>query len=162
MSLSATFAALLLLLSEVVLSAAALQLLLLHCLFWSGVGKVLLVIVAIVAIVENEDQLAAGARGYRPLKDSPSVSRPHGLRNIFPRPNPAQISPETEMERIRAEMAEDENRPLNRPYYQQTMRSWSMLLTPLRAVGGYLLIGLIFVPLGAFLWSDADSIVDMR
>ncbi|CAM9470346.1 unnamed protein product, partial [Laminaria digitata] len=59
-------------------------------------------------------------------------------------------------------MAEDENRPLNRPYYQQTMRSWSMLLTPLRAVGGYLLIGLIFVPLGAFLWGDADSIVDMR
>lgn len=130
----------------------------LHCCctvcFASEVGKLLQVTVAIVA---HEEQLAAGARGYRPLNDSSSFPR-----NIISRPNPAQISPEIEMERIRAEMAEGENRPLNRPYYQQTMRAWSLLLTPWRAAGGYLLIGLIFVPLGAFLWGDADSIVEMR
>lgn len=150
---SANFATLVL--SEVVLSAAALHL---HC-FSSEVQKLLRVIVAIVA---HEDRLAAGAGSYRPLNDSSSVPRPHRTRNIISRSNPAQISPEIEMERIRAEMAEDENRPLNRPYYQQTMRSWSLLLTPWRAAGGYLLIGLIFVPLGAFLWGDSDSIVEMR
>ena len=116
----------------------------------------------IVAIVAQEDRLAAGAGSYRPLNDSSSVPRPHGKRNIISLSNPAQISPEIEMERIRAEMAEDENRPLNRPYYQQTMRAWSLLLTPWRAAAGYLLIGLIFVPLGAFLWGDSDSIVEMR
>ncbi|CAM9972080.1 unnamed protein product [Pylaiella littoralis] len=50
------------------------------------------------------------------------------------------------------------NKPKNRPYYQQTMRSWSPLLTPWRAVGGYLLIGLIFVPLGAIFWQDSDVV----
>lgn len=154
MSLLANFAALVL--SKVVLGAAALSL---HCLFASEAGKLLRIIVAIVA---QEDQLAAGARGYRPLHDSSIVSRPHGQRNLFSRPNPAQVSPGIEMERIRAEMAEDENRPLNRPYFQQTMRAWSLLLTPWRAVGGYLLIGLIFVPLGAFLWADADRVIEMR
>lgn len=114
-----------------------------------------------LATVAIDDPNAAGAGGYRPLGDFPSPS-PSGKRNIFSRPNPAQISPEIEMERIRSEVALDENRPLNRPYYQQTMRAWSLLLTPWRAAAGYLLIGLIFVPLGAFLWSDADSIVDMR
>lgn len=53
------------------------------------------------------------------------------------------------------------NKPQNRPYYQQTLRSWSPLLTPWRAVGGYLLIGLIFVPLGAVLWEDSD-VVELR
>lgn len=69
------------------------------------------------------------------------------------------------MERIRTEMIEDEehsNRPLNRPYYQQTMRAWYPLLTPWRAVGAYLLLGLIFVPLGAFLLEDADEVFEIR
>ncbi|CBN74125.1 conserved unknown protein [Ectocarpus siliculosus] len=62
-----------------------------------------------------------------------------------------------------AELIEPElsNKPANRPYYQQTLRSWSPLLTPWRAVGGYLLIGLIFVPLGAVLWHDKD-VVELR
>eukprot|EP00904_Undaria_pinnatifida_P002098 jgi/Undpi1/1188/HiC_scaffold_10.g04650.m1 len=114
-----------------------------------------------LATVAIDDPHAAGGRGYRPLGDSPSPSL-SGKQSRISRPNPAQISPEIEMERIRSEVAQDENRPMNRPYYQQTLRAWSLLLTPWRAVGGYLLIGLIFVPLGAFLWSDADSIVDMR
>lgn len=92
---------------------------------------------------------------YQELNDSP------GEQNT----SKIQVSPEIEMERMRAaeliEPQELSNKPKNRPYYQQNLKSWSPLLTPWRAVGGYLLIGLIFVPLGAVLWNDPD-IVELK
>lgn len=99
---------------------------------------------------EDLREVGVGAR-YRPLGDSP------GGQNT----STIQVSPEIEMERIpTAELIEPElsNKPKNRPYYQQSLKSWSPLLTPWRAVGGYLLIGLIFVPLGAVLWDDSDVV----
>lgn len=66
-----------------------------------------------------------------------------------PSPNSTQIT------QIGADYA---NRPDGKPYYQQTMKSWSPLLTPYRAALGYLLIGVIFVPLGAVLWNDKDVV----
>lgn len=99
-------------------------------------------------------EVGGGSRGYKPLADSPDASST--IR--------AKVSPEIEMDRSQAaELIEPElsNKPANRPYYQQTLRSWSPLLTPWRAMGGYLLIGLIFVPLGAVLWHDSD-VVELR
>ena len=68
------------------------------------------------------------------------------------------------MERILSERSEEEesNKPENRRYYQQTLPSWYPLLTPCRAAGGYLLIGLLFVLLGVFLWIDASDVVELR
>lgn len=103
---------------------------------------------------EDLREVGVSAR-YRPLNDSPREQNTSST---------IQVSPEIEMERIpTAELVEPElsNKPKNRPYYQQNLRSWSPLLTPWRAVGGYLLIGLIFVPLGAVLWNDS-AIVELR
>lgn len=99
--------------------------------------------------------VGSGARGYRPLTD-PARQESSTIR----------VAPEIDMERTPSSApevidADLGNKPENRPYYQQTLRSWSPLLTPWRAVGGYLLIGLIFVPLGAVLWEDSD-VVELR
>lgn len=94
-------------------------------------------------------EVGNGAR-YRPLSNSPREQ--HTGSTI-------QVSPEMEIERIPTEVhPELSNKPKNRPYYQQTLKSWYPLLTPWRAVAGYLLIGLIFVPLGAVLWNDSDVV----
>lgn len=119
--------------------------------------------------VADED-LPGGSVGYRPLTE-PSVSAsasgsPKQRRTtIAASLRQRRVGPEIEMERVDGTeyIGEDEsNKPADRPYYQQTMRAWSPLLTPLRAAAGYLLIGLIFVPLGAFLWQDADEVAEMR
>lgn len=101
------------------------------------------------AAEEDLREVGVGAR-YRPLNDSPREQNSSTI----------QVSPEIEMERIPTELVEPElsNKPKNRPYYQQNLKSWHPLLTPWRAVGGYLLIGLIFVPLGAVLWNDSDVV----
>lgn len=68
------------------------------------------------------------------------------------------------MERIRTELPETDetNKPKNRRISQQTMPAWYPLLTPWRVVGGYLLVGLMFILLGAFLWKDATDVVELR
>lgn len=53
-------------------------------------------------------------------------------------------------------------KPANRPFYQQTMRAYSPYLTPWKAVLGYGLIGLLFVPLGIFLGLESRDVTEMR
>lgn len=91
-------------------------------------------------------EVGGDAGHYKPLADSEEEH--HTDKAI-------RVSAEVEMEVADENLS---NKPKNRPYYQQTMRSWSPLLTPWRAVGGYLLIGLIFVPLGAIFWQDSDVV----
>jgi len=109
-----------------------------------------------VATADEDDlrEVGAGSRGYRPLNDSTSTDS-----------STIRVSPEIEMDQHTAPTQtttqigpELHNKPDGKPYYQQTMRSWSPLLTPNRAALGYLLIGVIFVPLGAVLWNDRDVI----
>lgn len=108
-----------------------------------------------MATADDDDlrEVGAGSRGYRPLNDSTSTD------------STIRVSPEIEMDQHSAPSRnstqigpELNNKPDGKPYYQQTMKSWSPLLTPNRAALGYLLIGLIFVPLGAVLWNDRDVI----
>lgn len=106
----------------------------------------------------------AHSREYRPLETPPPIE-PEGARSVGSRPRHNQVASYSGMaDTVSTEhVQEDEsNRPLNRPYYQQTLPSWSPLLTPWRAAGGYLFIGLIFVPLGAFLLADLSSTVELR
>lgn len=96
-------------------------------------------------------EVSVKAGGYKPLTDTGIQER---ITN-----STIRVSPGMEMEATEEDV--NQNKPKNRPYYQQTLRSWSPLLTPWRAVGGYLLIGLIFVPLGAVFWDDSD-IVELK
>lgn len=111
----------------------------------------------------GDEQPPAHSRGYRPLEDPPPID-PEGAKTVERRPRRNQVASHSSMDTISTEhVQEDEsNKPLNRPYYQQTLPSWSPLLTPWRAAGGYLLIGLIFVPLGAFLLRDLSNTVEYR
>lgn len=104
----------------------------------------------------DDDHLPPG--GYHPL-GNPSSDQAEDIQQGM---RPSQAG--TEMERIRTEIpeADESNRPKNSRYFQQTMRAWYPLLTPWRAVGGYVLIGLIFVVLGSFLWKDATDVVELR
>lgn len=111
-----------------------------------------------MATADDDDlrEVGAGSRGYKPLNDptegvdtirvSPEIDMDQGTTPNLPTLVTTQIGPELN------------NKPDGKPYYQQTMKSWSPLLTPKRAALGYLLIGLIFVPLGAVLVNDTDVI----
>lgn len=57
---------------------------------------------------------------------------------------------------------EESRRPQNSPVYQQTLEAWSPYLTPWKVVICYIMIGLLFVPLGAYLAVDSDGVIEYR
>lgn len=57
---------------------------------------------------------------------------------------------------------EESRRPKSRPVYQQTLTAWTPYLTPWKVFISYLLIGLLFIPLGVFLGVDSSDVVEYR
>lgn len=53
-------------------------------------------------------------------------------------------------------------RPKDDKYNQQTMQAWSPYVTPWKAISGYVIIGLFFIPLGIFLGIDSSDVVELR
>lgn len=69
------------------------------------------------------------------------------------------------MEQIRTEELdplEESRRPPSTPFMQQSMTAWSPYITPMKAILGYVVIGLFFVPLGIFLGIDSEDVVELR
>lgn len=71
------------------------------------------------------------------------------------------------MEQIRTEELdpqeeEESRRPEGDPYMQQSMRAWSPYITPKKAIWGYVIIGLVFIPLGIILGINSADVVELR
>lgn len=61
-------------------------------------------------------------------------------------------------------METDQNhsrRPEDSPFKQQRLAAWQPILTPLRVIGIFVVIGIIFVPIGGVLLDKSNSIVEM-
>jgi hypothetical protein len=50
------------------------------------------------------------------------------------------------------------NKPSDSPFKQQRLKAWQPILTPKWVVGTFVLIGVVFVPIGIALLSTSDSV----
>ena len=50
------------------------------------------------------------------------------------------------------------NKPTDSPFKQQRLKAWQPILTPNWVVGTFALIGIVFVPIGAWLISTSDGV----
>ncbi|OQR92960.1 hypothetical protein THRCLA_08577 [Thraustotheca clavata] len=57
--------------------------------------------------------------------------------------------------------AEHSKRPDDTPFKQQRLKAWQPILTPNWVIGTFFLVGLIFIPIGVFLFEEDKSIVEM-
>ncbi|GMH66871.1 hypothetical protein TrST_g7506 [Triparma strigata] len=51
-------------------------------------------------------------------------------------------------------------RPADTPFKQQRLNAWQPILTPTWVIGTFLIIGLIFIPIGLSLLSQSDAVVE--
>ncbi|EQC35554.1 hypothetical protein SDRG_06844 [Saprolegnia diclina VS20] len=57
--------------------------------------------------------------------------------------------------------AEHSKRPDDTPFKQQRLKAWQPILTPNWVIGTFFLVGLIFIPIGVFLFEENKNIVEM-
>lgn len=56
----------------------------------------------------------------------------------------------------------DSKKPEDTDFRQQRLRAWQPLLTPAWVIGTFFFIGLIFLPIGAVIMSESDSVVEQE
>ncbi|GBG24524.1 Cell cycle control protein 50A [Hondaea fermentalgiana] len=52
------------------------------------------------------------------------------------------------------------NRPENTKFKQQKLDAWQPILTPAWVIGTFIVVGVIFVPVGAYLWKLSDDLFE--
>lgn len=52
------------------------------------------------------------------------------------------------------------NRPENTKFKQQKLDAWQPILTPAWVIGTFIIVGVIFVPVGAYLWKLSDDLYE--
>jgi len=52
------------------------------------------------------------------------------------------------------------NRPENTKFKQQKLDAWQPILTPGWVIGTFVLVGIVFVPVGAYLWKLSDNLFE--
>ncbi|OQR91037.1 hypothetical protein ACHHYP_05042 [Achlya hypogyna] len=57
--------------------------------------------------------------------------------------------------------AEPSKRPDDTPFKQQRLKAWQPILTPNWVIGTFFLVGLIFIPIGVFLFEENQNITEM-
>lgn len=54
------------------------------------------------------------------------------------------------------------NKPSNSAFKQQRLKAWQPILTPNWVIGTFIVIGILFIPLGIVLLSAADSVIEYQ
>lgn len=56
---------------------------------------------------------------------------------------------------------EKSRRPEDTPFKQQRMKAWQPILTPIKVIAIFLIIGIIFVPVGTSLLSSSKKVTEL-
>lgn len=115
-------------------------------------------------LAHQEDTERPGGRsGYQALHDLPAKAvSSDGEGSMASNAPRGRGGPSRAPSRVGIEEDAPSRRPQDVALYQQKFSAWSPYLTPWKAAFSFLLIGVLFVPLGVYLGIESDDIVEYR